>query len=437
MNRIVARTAALFLMTAVLFLTPSFARAEIISAVAPRIAASEIGATVDSVTIETYGVVKPAIVRRYLSLRRGDRLTQAAVDHDFATLVRVGEYHTRLNVTPGMAPRTVDLHWIILSKWLKPTAHPYYSDTPLSAPIQGVGFILTAPPMDKFGSNVSAYTQLSKRANLARVLYTRPLSVNANTGTATSFVADISGGRGVYRASLPLAINVYSWTTGAEALFLSQSVNGTQFEGGVRLLRSTDQANSAIEAPSLYNTFEHPARMTMLSAGVSHACTSNPYHWYPPFCTAQYRVQVSDAIGGLGATQQFRLISADGVRYWSAGESTVALHATVIRSGGILPDSFLISTQDRGYPKPFAGTDAEGATLEYRIDDHLARPLQFVLFTEDAASRVRGGDQVFALPYFTWHPDTGIGVEYRLVRFDLAYGKDGARLTFELKGQLY
>jgi hypothetical protein len=435
MNRIVARTVACVLMAAV-FLMPWPASAQQVLGL-PSVSATQDGATIDKVTIETYGVVKSITVRRYLKLHHGDRLTQAALNHDFRDLQRVGGYRTRVEVKDGDAPHTVDIHWIVMSRWLKPTAHPFYGDTPLSAPIQGVGFIFTSPQLDDRGTNWSAYTQLSRRANLARVLFTEPLSINPQTGRESSFIADVYGSRGVFRASLPLAINVYSWTTGAEALYLSQGVNGTQFEGGMRLSRSTDEANSAIEAPSLYNTFEHPARATQLVAGVSHACLSGPYQWYPPYCSIQYRVQATDAIGGFSSTQQYRIASADVAKYWGVGDSTLVLHGNAVRSDGVIPDSFLLCSTARGYPKPFCGTDAQSATLEYRIADQKQRPLEFVLFTEDASSRVRGGDQPQALPYFTWHPDSGIGIEYHLVRVDLAYGKGGGRLTFELKGQLY
>lgn len=431
----IARAAAL-LLTLVLFCAPRIAVAQQYLG-PPSLTPEQTGATIEKVTVETYGVITPSIARRYLSLHRGERLTQQGLNHDFTDLQRVGAYRTRVQIRPGSAAHTVDLHWIVMSRWLKPTSHPFYGDTPLSAPIQGVGWVLTGPPLDRNGSNVSSYTQLSRRANLARVLYTMPLDVNAQNGSASSFITDVSGGRGVYRASLPLAINVYSWSTSAEALYLWQGINGTQVEGGMRLVRSSDEANSAIEAPSLYNTFEHPARVTQIVAGVTHACITGPYRWFPPYCNSQYRVQATDGIGGFGATSTYRVVSADGVRYFSVGQSTVALHATVVRSGGILPDSFLLGATARGYPKPFAGTDAEGATLEYRIDDHAQRAFEVVLFTEDAAARVRGGDQPQALPYFTWHPDSGIGLEYHLVRIDLAYGKGGGRLTFELKGQLY
>jgi hypothetical protein len=420
-----------------LALAPAAARSAVI-APPPTLSAWQRGAVIARVTVDTYGVTKPDIAQRYLSLHAGDRLTQAGLDRDYANLIRLADYIPRVEISPGGDVGSVRVRWILMSKWLKPTSHPFYGDQPLSAPIQGVGFILTAPPLNSKGGAFSAYTQLSRRANLARALYTQPLSFDPKHGTATSLIVDEFGGRGVYRASKPQAINVYSWTAGQEALLLRNSTNGTQVEVGVRAQRTTDQLPSSIVAPTLYPTYVHPAHNTELLAGVSHACTSGPNRWYPPFCTQQYRFSITDAVGGFGSTNQFRIYAGDVVRYINVGSSTLALHASGVFSGGVLPDSFLLCATVRGYPKPFCGTDAEGVTAEYRIDDHRNKPLQFVLFTETAASRVRGSlVPEIASPNFTWHPDSGIGVIYRLVRFDLAFGNQGARLTFELKGQLF
>ncbi len=435
MNHFFARAGAV-VMTATLFIMPWYARAAAETG-PPLIPPEQQGAIVENVAVETYGVVKPITVRRYLSIRVGDRLTQAGVDQDFTNLAKLGAYRTRLILRPGHEAGKVRLRWIVMSKWLKPTTHPYYGDTPLSAPIQGVGFILTGPSMDQHGTNFSTYTQLSRRANLARVLFTAPLSVNPDTGQSSSLIIDGFGGRGDFRASEPKAINVYSWTVGKEALFLTQGTDGTQFEGGMRWSRSTNELSSGLVAPSLYPTNVAPARIAQLIAGVSHACTTPSWRWYPPYCSVQYRFQATDAIGGFGSTSRYRSLSGDVVRYFAVGGSTLALHATAARTGGVLPDSFLLCATVRGYPKSFCGTDAQGATAEYRINDAHNPPLEWVLFTETASSRVRNGTQSFAPPYFTWHPDSGIGLMYHAIRFDLAYGKAGWRLTFELKGQLY
>jgi len=428
-------SSALFM--AVLFLVPWCARAQYGLGPPTYIPPAQRGKTIEDVSIRTYGVVKPVTVRRYLSLRAGDRLTQAGVDHDYANLAKLEGYNARLDVLPGSTENLVRIRWIVMSKWLKPTEHPFYADAPLSAPIQGVGFILTGPPMDQHDSNFSTYTQLSRRANLARVLFTAPLQANPDKGTASSLIVDGFGGRGVFRASEPEAINVYSWTSGEEALYLDQQTDGTQYEGGVRVAHSSDELSSNLVAPSLYNTSDAWAKTTQLVAGVSHACTRGATYWYPPFCNVQYRFSVTDAIGGLDATSHYQVYGADIARYYAIGISTLALHANAFRSGGVIPDSFLLCSTVRGYPKPFCGTDAEGWTAEFRINDEKRRPLEFVLFTEDAASRVRQAVSPNITPYFLWHPDSGIGVIYHLLRVDLAFGNQGSRLTFELKGQTF
>jgi len=42
----------------------------------PRVSLVQTGATIEDVTIKTYGVTKPVIVQRYLSLHAGSQLTQ-------------------------------------------------------------------------------------------------------------------------------------------------------------------------------------------------------------------------------------------------------------------------------------------------------------------------------------------------------------------------
>ena len=435
MNRTVVRIGAVVFMAALL-VAPWIADAQNLGG-PPQLTAAQVGSTVEDVSVQTYGVLRPATVRRYLSIKPGMRLYQRAIDHDFANLTRLGAYQTRLNVQNGPAPGTVRLLWIVQSKWVKPTDHPFYRDAPLSASIQGVGFILTAPPMDSHGGNFSAYTQLSKRANLARLLYTEPLTVHPNSGVASSVIVDTFGGRGVFRASEPEAVNVYSWTAGEEALFLTQRDNGSQFETGVRVAHTSNELSSNLVAPSLYPTNVSWARTTQLLAGLTHGCTVPATHWYPPFCDMQYRFSVTDAIGGLGATSTYQVYAEDVVRYVGVGDSTLAVHASVVRSGGVVPDSFLVCATVRGYPKSFCGTDAEGITAEYRIDDQKNPKMEFVVFTETAASRVRQSENGNATPYFSWHPDTGVGVMFHLLRIDVADGKAGMRLTFELRGQTF
>jgi hypothetical protein len=425
------------LFAAALFPVPGLAAAPAPPVGPPQVTASQAGSTIEDVTIETYGVITPSVVRRYLALHKGSRLEQTGVNRDYDNLARLGDFRTRLAISSGSAPGEVRLHWIVMGKWLKPTDHPFYADQPLSAPIQGVGFILTSQALDAKGTNFSAYTQLSRRANLARVLFTVPMHVDPESGRDSQFIVDAFGGRGVFRASQPLAINIYSWTAGEEAVYLVRGGDGTQLEMGVRQLHSSTAQSSGIDAPSLYNTYAAPSRNTVLEAGLAHPCLISPAKWHPPYCSMQYRLEVLDAIGALGATSEYQEYLADVADYTSIGGSTLALHANAARTGGVVPQSFLVCATLRGYPKSFCGTDAQAVTAEFRIGDAKPKTIRFVVFSETGASRVRGGDQPFAPGTFQWHPDSGVGVIYRLLRIDLAYGQQGGRLTFELVGQTF
>lgn len=396
------------------------------------------GAQIEDVTIETYGQTSPSVVRRYLSLRTGSQLEQSGVDRDFTNLRKLPGFIPRLVISQGGVTRTAILHWIVMAKLLKPTAHPFYADQPLTAPIQGIGYIVTSAPVDGRGSTFSSYSQLSRRANLVRILYTSPIEVNPVKGTETDVIVNTFGGRGVFRASQPLAINIYSWNTGVEAALLHGATNGTQFEVGVRETRSTTAQSTGIVSPYVYQTSKSPAHNTVLEAGYSHACPVPSSQWYPPYCHTQYRLEAFDALGWFGSTSEYRSYLADAAQYVAIGKSTLVLHGAEARTGGVVPDSFLVCAYVRAYPKAFCGTDAQQATVEFRIDDAQPQIFKLAIFTETASSRVRGGTQAFAPPTFQWHADSGIGIIFRnYFRLDLAYGSAGARLSFALQGQTY
>ncbi len=404
----------------------------------PRISATENGARISAVTIRTYGVVRSSGIRPYLSLRRGDRLDQAGVDRDFRNLVRLGGYIPRREGRGTGKPHGGALHWIVMAKWLAPTKHPFYGDQPLSAPIEGVGWILTSTQLGKRDSNFSAYTQLSQRADLARVLFTSPAAIDAANGRKSGIIVDGFGARGDLRISYPQAINVYSWTSGIEAVFLTQWTNGTQVEFGARRQHTSTSLSSGVLSPYVYPTSIAPAVNTVIEAGIDHACTVPPAHWHPPFCSIQYRIQGYDAIGGFGSTNEYASLLGDVAGYIKVDTSTLALHASVSRTGGVVPDSFLVCAAGlRAYPKSFCGTDGQVLMAELRLNDDHDQPVKLVLFTETGASRVRGSEVAYAPQTYTWHPDSGIGLIYHGIRFDVGYGKAGGRFTFGLVGQLF
>ncbi|MBV8529996.1 MAG: hypothetical protein JO104_01645 [Candidatus Eremiobacteraeota bacterium] len=405
---------------------------------APVIPAAQLGARIEDVSVQTAGVVSESVVRRYLSMRTGSVLTQAGVNRDYDNLVQLGGLRPQLEIDSDALSDGVRLHWIVRADSLQPALHPLYAQEPLW-PIPGVGAAVRSAPVDDRGTTYSGYVVSNGLAALARAFLNTPLHVSPDDGRESDFVAGISGALGVYRESEPVEANVQSWTAGAQALYLVRATNGEQYEFGAGTLHSTSAQATGIVAPSLYSTYKAPARNTLLEAGYSRACGgAGTQQLFPPYCSLQYRFEFVDGIGGLGATNEYQIYVADVAGYVAVGPSTLALHAAEARTGGVLPDSFLVCGAARAYPKPFCGTDAQTLTAEYRVDDRLLPKLEFVVFSETAASRVRGGEQPWALPSYQWHAGSGIGLVYRgAVRLDLAYGSEGARLWFGFKGATF
>jgi hypothetical protein len=406
----------------------------------PQIQASQTGAVIEGVSIETYGVITPDAASRYLSLKKGDVLTQGGVDRDYDNLLRLAALIPRLEIASGATPQSVRLHWIVMAKWFAPASHSFYTNQPLVAPLQGAagpGIVLTSAQVSKRGARFSGIGEVGPPTYSARALYTNPQHINAIKGREADLVAEVFAGRGLYRASRPAAANVYSWNSGIEALYWIHGTSGTQLLLGVRVQRSTSALSTGFAAPSLYMTSLHPARNSLLEMYYSHACPSAPAQWYPPFCSSQYHFSVLYTIGVFANTSRYEIYTGDFSRYLPVGASTLALHVNVARTGGVLPDSSLVCGGVRAYPSPFCGTDAQTLQAEFRPADRISAPLHVAVFTETSASRVRGGSQAFVLPAFQWHADSGIALIYRGFRINVASGSEGRRVTFELQGQSY
>ncbi len=403
----------------------------------PQISATDQGARIDDVTIEPYGVTNQTVAMRYLSLHQGDVLEQRAVERDYTNLAKLAGLRTRLEIERQPGSSSVSLHWIVLGKWFATTDHPFYGDQPLTIPIEGFGWVFTSHPLDRSGATVSSYSQVALRAQLARIVYTKPLWVNPRSGREGDLIVNTFGARGVFRASEPVTEDVYSWATGDEINYLVQGTDGTQVEFGIRDTRSTSAKPTYIIAPSLEDTFYRPARSNTLEAGISHRCPAPPTQWYPPFCYLQYRAEAFDSIGGLGATTESHTLFVDAAEYNRVGASSLVFHGALNRTGGVLATSGLLCAYTFGYAKSTCGTDANLLQAEFRIADARPGPLKFILFTETAASRIRGGDQPFAPAQFAWRADSGVGVMYHGFRFNVARGNQGGRITYEVLGQLF
>jgi hypothetical protein len=400
---------------------------------APQIAIRQIGATVEAVTIETYGVIKPNAVWPYLLLHKGSRLDQPALDGDFNNLVTLGGYRVRLNIAQGRTTNTVTLHWIVMYPWFRISQRSVYAEMPLANRTGGISTIIASPQLGNSASRVTVQAAFNLFTRHYSAGYDSPIHVNPNAGRQTEFIVNYFGEQNILRLNTPVAVTTYDWTAGTQALFLLRSAGGTQFEIGLRQERSTGRVPTGIIAPSLYPINRGPARNTLAEVGLSHACSG-----YPPQCNIQYRLEFIDGIGGLGSTTRLQAYVTDVARYIPVHTSTLALHALELRTGGIIPESRLACAFGlRAYTIAFCGTDAQVFQAEYRIRDATFQKLKFVVFTETGATRVRGGNQPWATPNFQWHADSGVGIRYRGVALDLGYGSTGYRLTLGLLGQTF
>ena len=102
MNHSGVRLCATALLAA-LFLFPCRGNAQGLAG-PPVVSALQNGATIEGVTIKTYGATKPVEVRRYLSLHAGSHLSQSALNRDFNNLQRLGGFIARVTVESGARP---------------------------------------------------------------------------------------------------------------------------------------------------------------------------------------------------------------------------------------------------------------------------------------------------------------------------------------------
>ncbi len=407
------------------------------SQVAPKLEPEEIGATIQDVTIETYGVTNKHQVRRYLRLENGTQLSQTALNADFDNLVKLGGYRVRVEIT-SVATKAVMLHWIVMDPWFRLTAHPLYEEPPLADPTRGVGFVVSAHQARQ-GSYVAFVTSQNRFAHHQLVTFTSPIHLDPKTGREGDLVVNLLGNQDAYRVSFPRGMTIYNWTVGAEVRYILRGTSGTQFDIGLRDQRSISNESSGIVAPSVLSSAAGPATNLIAEVGMSHACPEGPAGgWYPPYCHTQYRADVYDGIGGIASTSRFQAYAADVAHYIPIHTSTLALHAVEARTGGVIPESrVLCSAALRAFAQPFCGTDAQLFQVEYRIRDAAVQSLKFSVFTETGSTRVRGGTQPFAPQQFQWHADSGIEIRYRGVSFDLARGSLGYRINLGLGAQTF
>ena len=132
--------------------------------------------------------------------------------------------------------------------------------------------------------------------------------------------------------------------------------------------------------------------------------------------------------------------------------STFGVHGRYGITDGAIPTNKLYTFSDqqlRGYTNPFYGTNIALVQAELRFPLTADRKFSLVLFGDDGATRIVGGQQINGdgtttdLNTFVWHADAGIGVRFdvpqlglRTLRLDFAKGFLGTHISFGI-GQAF
>ena len=168
-----------------------------------------------------------------------------------------------------------------------------------------------------------------------------------------------------------------------------------------------------------------------------------------------WNVSLSDEISttGIGSAFNYTQTTIDVARFLPIlKRATFGIHGRYGVTTGAIPTNKLYTFSDqelRGYTNPFYGTNIALAQAELRYPITADRKFSLVLFADDGATRIAGGQQINSdnsttdLNAFTWHADLGVGVRFdvpqlglRTLRLDFAKGSLGTHISFGI-GQAF
>jgi outer membrane protein assembly complex protein YaeT len=168
-----------------------------------------------------------------------------------------------------------------------------------------------------------------------------------------------------------------------------------------------------------------------------------------------WNTSISDELSStaIGSAFNYSQVTLDVARFFPVvKKATLAGHVRYGTTSGAIPVNKLYTFSDqelRGYTNPFYGTDEALVQIELRYPITADRKISVVLFGDDGAMRIPGGQQLNSdntttdLSQFTWHADAGIGVRFdipqlglRTLRLDFAKGSLGTHISFGI-GQAF
>jgi outer membrane protein assembly factor BamA len=168
-----------------------------------------------------------------------------------------------------------------------------------------------------------------------------------------------------------------------------------------------------------------------------------------------WNASINDEISttGIGSAFNYTQTTFDVARFLPVlKRATFGVHGRYGVTTGAIPTNKLYTFSDqelRGYTNPFYGTNIALVQAELRYPITADRKFSLVLFGDDGATRIAGGQQINSdnsmtdLNAFVWHADVGVGVRFdvpqlglRTLRLDFAKGSLGTHISFGI-GQAF
>lgn len=168
-----------------------------------------------------------------------------------------------------------------------------------------------------------------------------------------------------------------------------------------------------------------------------------------------FNVSLSDEFSStkIGSAFNYSQYTLDASRFFPIlKRATIGIHGAYGVTTGAIPTNKLYTFSDqelRGYTNPFYGTNKALVQAELRYPLTADRKFGLVLFADDGATRIAGGQQINSdnsttdLNKFVWHADVGIGVRFdvpqlglKTLRLDFAKGSLGTHISFGI-GQAF
>jgi outer membrane protein assembly factor BamA len=168
-----------------------------------------------------------------------------------------------------------------------------------------------------------------------------------------------------------------------------------------------------------------------------------------------WSTSISDEVSNtaIGSAFDYSQITFDVAKFLPTFKhSTFGVHFRYGVTDGAIPVNKLYTFSDqqlRGYTNPFYGTNIALVQAELRYPLTADRKVSIVIFGDDGATRIVGGQQLNSdnsttdLNSFIWHADAGVGVRFDIpqlglhtLRLDFGKGSLGTHISFGI-GQAF